>query len=90
MSGAVSATGAIGKMPASERELIDDFCDQVWLQDGLAPSSLASYRQDLGQWAGWLAPQGKSMTAPSHVESFNLFAIQPPDVSGRPGCVRIS
>ena len=35
-------------------EQIDAFCDQVWLQDGLAPSSLASYRRDLTQWAAWL------------------------------------
>ncbi|MDQ6917381.1 MAG: site-specific tyrosine recombinase XerD [Pseudomonadota bacterium] len=35
-------------------ELIDAFCDQVWLQDGLAASSLASYRRDLVAWARWL------------------------------------
>jgi integrase/recombinase XerD len=34
--------------------LIDAFCDQVWLQDGLAASSLASYRRDLVAWASWL------------------------------------
>lgn len=36
-------------------ELIDAFCDQVWLQDGLAASSLESYRRDLVAWAAWLA-----------------------------------
>ena len=35
-------------------ELIDAFCDQVWLQDGLAASSLASYRRDLNAWSAWL------------------------------------
>ncbi len=35
-------------------ELIDAFCDQVWLQDGLAASSLASYRRDLVAWSAWL------------------------------------
>lgn len=35
--------------------LIDAFCDQVWLQDGLAQTSLASYRRDLRGWSGWLA-----------------------------------
>jgi len=34
--------------------LIDAFCDQVWLQDGLAATSLASYRRDLALWADWL------------------------------------
>ena len=58
----MSATVAPGTVAAApELELIDDFCDQVWLQDGLAPASLAAYRQDLGQWAAWLAQQGKSL-----------------------------
>ena len=35
-------------------DLIDAFCDQVWLQDGLAASSLASYRRDLLAWSAWL------------------------------------
>lgn len=35
--------------------LIDAFCDQLWLQDGLAPASLASYRRDLLQFDAWLA-----------------------------------
>jgi len=35
-------------------ELIDAFCDQVWLQDGLAATSLASYRRDLTLWSAWL------------------------------------
>ncbi|MEP7181894.1 MAG: site-specific tyrosine recombinase XerD [Betaproteobacteria bacterium] len=42
-------------------ELIDTFCDQVWLQDGLAPASLASYRRDLVAWAAWLAAKGNSL-----------------------------
>jgi integrase/recombinase XerD len=39
-------------------DLIDAFCDQVWLQDGLAASSLASYRRDLAAWAAWLDARG--------------------------------
>ena len=41
--------------------LIDAFCDQVWLQDGLAAATIAAYRQDLGAWAAWLAQHDKSM-----------------------------
>ena len=36
------------------RALIDAFCDQLWLQDGLAAASLASYRRDLTGFATWL------------------------------------
>jgi integrase/recombinase XerD len=42
-------------------ELIDTFCDQVWLQDGLAPSSLSSYRRDLTAWARWLDRRTSSL-----------------------------
>ena len=35
--------------------LIDRFCDHLWLEDGLAPNTLAAYRRDLGAYAGWLA-----------------------------------
>ena len=45
----------------SERALIDEFCDQLWLQDGLAQTSLASYRQDLARWSDWLSKNGSSL-----------------------------
>jgi integrase/recombinase XerD len=54
-------------------ELIDAFCDQVWLQDGLAAASLESYRRDLTAWADWLARHaGKDLLAAerSDIESF--------------------
>ena len=44
-------------------DLIDAFCDQVWLQDGLAASSLASYRRDLTAWAAWLDVRGGGLLA---------------------------
>ena len=44
-------------------DLIDSFCDQVWLQDGLAPTSLVSYRRDLTQWAAWLESRGRTLLA---------------------------
>jgi integrase/recombinase XerD len=49
------------KSPRPAAELIDTFCDQVWLQDGLAATSLASYRRDLTQWAAWLDKRGRAM-----------------------------
>jgi integrase/recombinase XerD len=35
--------------------VIDAFIDALWLEDGLAPNSLAAYRRDLQQFAAWLA-----------------------------------
>ncbi len=43
---------------ATSADLIDQFCDQLWLQDGLAPASLSSYRRDLNAWAAWLGARG--------------------------------
>lgn len=34
--------------------LIDRFCDHLWLEDGLAPLTLAAYRRDLAGFADWL------------------------------------
>ena len=34
---------------------IDAFCDTLWLEDGLAKASLASYRSDLLHFSNWLS-----------------------------------
>jgi integrase/recombinase XerD len=44
-------------MASSDPEL-DTFCDALWLEDGLSPKSLESYRRDLTQFAAWLAKAG--------------------------------
>ena len=41
---------------------IDEFCDTLWLEDGLAKNSLDAYRRDLALFAGWLDREcGKSL-----------------------------
>jgi len=42
----MAATGDLG--------LIDEFCDTLWLEHGLAKNSLDAYRRDLRLFAGWL------------------------------------
>ncbi len=34
--------------------LIDEFCDTIWLEDGLAKLTLEAYRRDLTQFDAWL------------------------------------
>jgi integrase/recombinase XerD len=36
---------------------VDRFIDAIWLEDGLADNSLAAYRRDLRDLAGWLRPR---------------------------------
>jgi integrase/recombinase XerD len=46
---------------------LDEFCDALWLEDGLSRNTLASYRLDLTQFAGWLnKTRGKAMLAADH------------------------
>ena len=46
----------------STSPLVDEFCDALWLEDGLARTSLESYRRDLTGFAGWLQErEGKAL-----------------------------
>ena len=40
--------------------LIDRFCDHLWLEDGLAPNTLAAYRRDLSAYAVWLVHERRA------------------------------
>ncbi len=42
----------------ADRAEIDNFCDALWLEDGLARATLDSYRSDLGRLSLWLASHG--------------------------------
>jgi len=60
------AAGAAAPAPKPDEgaaAAIDAFCDQLWLQDGLAATSLASYRRDLVAWAAWLGKRGLPLLA---------------------------
>ena len=52
----------------SSPALIDTFCDQLWLQDGLAPASLTSYRRDLLAWTAWLKRERGELLAATRVD----------------------
>lgn len=45
-------------MSAPSDSLLDTFCDALWLEDGLSPRTLESYRRDLAQFFAWLAERG--------------------------------
>ena len=46
-------------MNAQNAALLDEFCDAVWLEDGLAKNTLESYRRDLRLFAEWHERQGR-------------------------------
>lgn len=49
------------EIPPSEQAQLDRFCDALWLEDGLSPRTLASYRSDLLRFARWLGSRGGSL-----------------------------
>ena len=44
---------------SSADDILDRFCDALWLEQGLARNTLSSYRRDLVQFAAWLSEHGK-------------------------------
>ncbi len=44
-------------MKAPEDPVLDEFCDSLWLEDGLARNTLDGYRRDLSRFGLWLARQ---------------------------------
>ena len=57
-------------MATAQSPLIDAFCDQLWLRDGLAAASLASYRRDLAAWSDWLGNRDLLTAGRSDVEAW--------------------
>ena len=45
----------------SEVRLIEQYLDSVWMERGLSENTLASYRRDLMQYAGWLQARGQCL-----------------------------
>jgi integrase/recombinase XerD len=41
-------------MKARDDPVVDEFCDALWLEDGLSRNTLESYRRDLSQFQNWL------------------------------------
>jgi len=50
-----AATHAPDKMTGSDAALLDEFCDHLWLEDGLSRNTLDAYRRDLALFGAWLA-----------------------------------
>jgi len=41
-------------MSDSDRQDLDAFIDNIWIEKGLSQNTLDSYRSDLEQFTGWL------------------------------------
>jgi integrase/recombinase XerD len=73
----VTSHPAAKTRPGESTSLIDAFCDRLWLEDGLAATSLESYRRDLARWAGWLEHnKGKGLLAANRGDVEDFLAQQ--------------
>lgn len=50
------------KITISNQLLIDEFCDTLWLEDGLAKNTIEAYRRDLQQFSRWLEKKQANKT----------------------------
>ena len=53
-------------------EIVDRFVDALWIEDGLAPLTLAAYRRDLTLYAAWL--QGRDIAGSSEADLLGYIA----------------
>ena len=62
-------------LPQPSAEAIDRFIDALWLEDGLAPLTLAAYRRDLTLFAAWLQDQqGKPLDSSGQTDLLAFMA----------------
>lgn len=72
-------SGRLTKTSAPEccRAVIDEFCDNLWLEDGLAKNSLDAYRRDLNLFAHWLdSERGKHVLEAKGDDINAYFAVK--------------
>jgi integrase/recombinase XerD len=79
----MAAAGNVGVSPAAPGStapsppnlaLIDEFCDKLWLEQGLAKNSLEAYRRDLRLFARWLQVRRPACATLHQVEGHDLAA----------------
>ncbi|MRX28408.1 site-specific tyrosine recombinase XerD [Kangiella sp. HZ709] len=58
----------------SDIEIIEQFCDQIWMEQGLSDATLASYRSDLKKFSQWLATNQTLLIDVSRVDIQNYLA----------------
>jgi integrase/recombinase XerD len=72
-------------MKASESNsgLLDEFSDALWLEDGLSPNTLESYRSDLQQFGEWLVKKRDEKNSFLEATHSDLLAFLAHKVSAR-------
>jgi integrase/recombinase XerD len=61
-------------MTGHDAALLDQFCDHLWLEDGLARNTLDAYRRDLSLFGDWLAARGGALERAAETDVLAYFA----------------
>ena len=75
MPGPYTMTEAILENDAA---LLDEFCDALWLEEGLSKNTLVSYRRDLSKVAAWLTRRELSLFTATHADLLVFLAQHAP------------
>lgn len=62
------------RLAAGEQDLIDVFCDTIWLEEGLSRNTLDSYRSDLALLADFLARNNKHLLTATELDLRGFLA----------------
>jgi len=65
-------------MNEAHQQTLDDFIDQLWLEEGLARNTLESYRRDLAQLAEWLEKRGSGLFTAGRGDLEGYLAFKSP------------
>jgi integrase/recombinase XerD len=60
--------------PVNNAELLDEFSDTLWLEDGLSRNTLESYRRDLNKFALWLQQRNVLLLQGTHADIQGFLA----------------
>lgn len=60
-------------LSSAAQAMIDEFCDTLWLEDGLAKNSLEAYRRDMRLFALWLQGERQKDPYAAQAEDLNAY-----------------
>ncbi|WP_295625454.1 site-specific tyrosine recombinase XerD [uncultured Nitrosomonas sp.] len=71
------------RVPELNAELLDEFSDALWLEDGLSRNTLDSYRNDLQLFSAWLKQHNPSNSMLTEVTNSDLLEFLASRVSAK-------
>ena len=61
-------------MSTPDKDIIERFCDAIWLQEGLSANTFDAYRRDLEGLSRWLLPRGTVLMTASRGDLLEYLA----------------